>query len=50
MGGRLMIFLKKMAPKKTMGENERAPSKKELNERAKSGHNPYFVGPFITNI
>ena len=36
-------LLKKMGPKKTLGENERAPSKKELNERAKSGHNPYFV-------
>ena len=33
-----------------MGENERAPSEKELNERAKSGHYPYFVCPFITNI
>ena len=43
-------FLKKMAPKKTMGENERTSSKKELNDRAKSGHNPYFLGPFITII
>ena len=43
-------FLKKMGPKKTMGANERAPSKKELNGRAKSGQNPYFVGRFITNI
>ena len=43
-------FLEKIAPKKTMGENECAPSKNELNERAKNGHNPYFIGPFIANI
>ena len=43
-------FLRKMGPKKSISANERAPSKKEHKGRPKSGQNPYFVGPFNTNI
>ena len=48
--GKAHNFLRKMGPKKTIGENERASSKKEHKGRSKSGQNPYFVGPFNTNI